>query len=297
MLRLDELRKRFGDVVALDGCSFSVEPGQMLGFLGPNGAGKTTAMRSIFGLVRPDRGAVSWNAAPLTTETRRTFGYMPEERGLYPKMRVRDQLIYFGRLHGLSRAAAGEAAKRWLAVFDLEDRVDSKVEVLSHGNQQRVQLIAALIHEPPVLILDEPFVGLDPIAAHTMVGVLRSRADAGAAVLFSSHQLDVVEGLCEDVVIINQGRVVLSGQVNRLRAESPRRYLDVVFEGQHDCDWVAGLEAAAVVDERDDGERLILGDGVDLAMLATAASAAGTVTQFTLEPPPLSEVFRTVVEP
>lgn len=267
----------------------------MLGFLGPNGAGKTTAMRSVFGLVRPDRGTVTWEGAPLTTKTRRAYGYMPEERGLYPKMRVRDQLIYLGRIHGMSRLRAEEATDRWLEVFELEGRFDSKVEDLSHGNQQRVQLIAALVHDPPVLILDEPFVGLDPIAAHTMAGVLRSRADAGAAVLFSSHQLDVVEGLCEDVVIVNQGRVILCGQVNRLRAESPRRYLDVVFEGRFDHRWAATLATGTAVEERADGGRLLIEDGIDLAALATASAAAGTVTQFALEPPPLSEVFRDVV--
>jgi ABC-2 type transport system ATP-binding protein len=295
MLVLEDLHKRFGDVVALDGCSFSVAPGQMLGFLGPNGAGKTTAMRSVFGLVRPDRGSVTWEGVPLTTETRRSYGYMPEERGLYPKMRVREQLVYFGRIHGLDRTHAEEATDRWIEVFGLGERGNSKVEDLSHGNQQRVQLIAALIHEPPVLILDEPFVGLDPIAAHTMARVLRTRADAGAAVLFSSHQLDVVEGLCEDVVIVDQGRVILSGRVNRLRAGSPRRYLDVAFEGCFQRSWASALGGARIVEERDDGGRLLVGNDVDLPLFAKAAAEAGSVTHFALEPPPLSEVFREVV--
>lgn len=294
MLELADLHKRFGDVVALDGCSFTVAPGQMLGFLGPNGAGKTTAMRSVFGLVRPDRGAVTWNGLRLTTTIRRAFGYMPEERGLYPKMRVREQVRYLGRLHGMERRAAEEATDRWLEVFALTDRGDAKIETLSHGNQQRVQLIAALVHEPPVLILDEPFIGLDPIAAHTMAGVLRSRADAGAAVVFSSHQLDVVEDLCEDVVVIHRGRVILSGKVNRLRSASPRRYLDVVFDGSFDRDWAQSL---ASVEKREDGGRWLLEEGFDLGGLAAAAQAAGSVAQFSLEPPPLSEVFREVVAP
>ncbi len=295
MLRLDDLHKRFGGVVALAGCSFAVTKGQMLGFLGPNGAGKTTAMRSVFGLVRPDEGSVTWEEEQLSTATRRRFGYMPEERGLYPKMRVHDQLVYFARIHGLSRSHAERETAQWLEVFDLTERRDAKIEELSHGNQQRVQLIVALIHEPPLLILDEPFAGLDPIAAHTMAKVLRSCADAGTAVLFSSHQLDVVEGLCEDVVIINEGRVVLSGKVNQIRSASPRRYLDVVFEGAFNRSWAADLEHATMVETRDDGCRILLDHSGDVAALAALAASSGTITQFALEPPPLSEMFRELV--
>ncbi len=295
MLQLDDLSKRFGDVVALDGCTFNVGAGQMLGFLGPNGAGKTTAMRSVFGLVRPDSGRVTWDGAAISAADRRSFGYMPEERGLYPKMKVLEQLVYFARLHGLERSDAEREAERWLGVFDLEDRRDSKLEDLSHGNQQRVQLVVALIHDPPVLILDEPFAGLDPIAAHTMANVLRQRAEAGAAVLFSSHQLDVVEGLCEDVVIINAGRVVLSGKVNHIRADSSRRYLDVVFDGPFDPDWAEKLDRATPVERREDGGRLLIDDEVDIGALAVATEAFGAVTQFAIEPPPLSEIFRELV--
>lgn len=295
MLRLDGLEKRFDDVVALDGCSFVVERGQMLGFLGPNGAGKTTAMRTIFGLVRPDSGTVTWDGAAATTATRQSFGYMPEERGLYPKMQVRDQLVYLGRLHGMGRREAGAAVERWLDVFDLAERPQAKVQELSHGNQQRVQLIAALVHEPPLLVLDEPFAGLDPIAAHTMARVLRERSEAGAAVLFSSHQLDVVEGLCEDVAIINEGKVILSGHVNSLRAATKRRYLDVVFTDRFDPTWCDRLGSAQIIEKREDGGRLLVEDDVEVDRLVAAVEAAGEITQFSFEPPPLSEVFREVV--
>jgi len=193
ILSIDALEKRYGDVVALAGASFAVAPGRILGFLGPNGAGKTTAMRCILGLVRPDTGEVRWQGRVVTDQDRLRFGYMPEERGLYPKMRVRDQLVHFGRLSGLSAGAAGEATDSWLAVLGLAERANDKVDDLSHGNQQRVQLAAALVHDPVVLILDEPFSGLDPLAVVEVTGTLRDLANRGAAIVFSSHQLDLVE--------------------------------------------------------------------------------------------------------
>lgn len=227
MLEIDDLHKRYGDVTALDGCTFGVRPGRMLGFLGRNGSGKTTTMRAVFGLLRPDAGEVRWRGAPITAADRRRFGYMPEERGLYPKMRAADQLTYLGRLHGMPAPTARAAAVRWLDELGLADRADDPVEDLSQGNQQRVQLAAALIHEPELLVLDEPFNGLDPVAAATMARVLRERAAAGTAVVFSSHQLDVVEDLCEDVAIIDAGRIVLTGQVEDLKHDAPHRVVEL----------------------------------------------------------------------
>ena len=175
------------------------------------------------------QGRWLWSGDPITAAVRRRFGYMPEERGLYPKMRVHDQLVYFGRLHGLTAAEAGRVVEQWLGELGLEDRTNAKVDELSHGNQQRVQLVAAMLHSPELLVLDEPFVGLDPIASATMAQLLQDQAERGVAVLFSSHQLDVVEDLCEDVVIVDHGRVVLAGRVSELRAASARRYLDLVL--------------------------------------------------------------------
>ena len=212
MLAVRDLHKAFGEVTALDGCSFTVGRGKMLGLLGPNGAGKTTTMRAIFGLVRPDNGTVTWNGQPVDKRVRRGFGYMPEERGLYPKLEVKWQLVYLGRLHGMERQTAVSAVDRWLEEFDLLDRGEAKLNELSHGNQQRVQLIAALLHQPELIILDEPFGGLDPIASEFMASILAGLAERGACIVFSSHQLDVVENLCEEVAIMHQGRVVLEGQ-------------------------------------------------------------------------------------
>jgi ABC-2 type transport system ATP-binding protein len=292
MLLFDGLHKRFGEVVALAGCGFSVEPGQMLGFLGPNGAGKTTAIRTVFGLVRPDVGAVSWHGHPIGQPERRSFGYMPEERGLYRKMQVRDQLVYFAQLHGLDHINAKESTDRWLDRFGLTDRAKSKLEELSHGNQQRVQLIAALVHDPVLLVLDEPFAGLDPLGAASMAEVLEERAAAGVAVLFSSHQLDVVEDLCEEVVIINKGAIVLSGQIDRLRAASPLRYVEVAAA---DVSWALQVAGTTVVEQRPGRVRLAIKGDVDLAAVAALAAENGLVSQFILEPPPLSEVFAEAV--
>ncbi len=295
MLELCGLRKHYRDVTALDGLDLTIAPGQMLGFLGPNGAGKTTAMRSVFGLVRPEAGTVAWGGQPITAAVRRRFGYMPEERGLYPKMRVHDQLVYFGRLHGLAAAESGKVVDQWLGELGLEERANAKVDELSHGNQQRVQLVAALLHSPELLVLDEPFVGLDPIASMTMARLLRDQAERGVAVLFSSHQLDVVEDLCEDVVIVDHGRVVLAGRVSELRAASTRRYLDLVLADAATAQTIDAIPAAHVVDIRGDRVRLVVDEGADLAALAAAVSAVVEITQFTYQPPALSEVFREAV--
>ena len=226
MLEFDAASKRFGSLPALDACSFVARPGRLTGFLGPNGAGKTTAMRTVFGLVELDSGAVRWQGAPIGPEQRARFGYMPEERGLYPRMRVRDQLVYLGRLCGRTSAAVNRTVDTWLERLGLSGRAGDRLDALSHGNQQRVQLIAALVNEPELLVLDEPFSGLDPLAMGSMSEMLAEVAAAGTTVLFSSHQLDLVEDICEDVVIINAGRVVRAGDLAELRAEVPQRVRD-----------------------------------------------------------------------
>ncbi len=288
MLSVDRLEKSFGTVKALDGCSLEVKSGQMLGLLGPNGAGKTTLMRGVFGLIRPDAGVISWNGSPIDQATRRRFGYMPEERGLYPKLGVRWQLVYLARLHGMNESEAERTADRWLAEFSLSDRASSKVNELSHGNQQRVQLIAALIHEPELVILDEPFAGLDPIASEFMAGVLADLAEKGTAILFSSHQLDVVEDLCQEVVIMHRGRVVLEGAVDELRAASDTRYVETTGGS---TSWVSDLPGAEIVHRSGGRARVRLGLDSSLEAIAGVLSGSG-ITQFVYEPPPLSEVFR-----
>ena len=202
--------------VALDGLSFTVQPGQMMGFVGPNGAGKTTAMRIVLGVLEPNSGEVRWNGRPVDRAARRRFGYMPEERGLYPKMKVRDHLVYLARLHGVSTQDAQLSADGLIGRLGLEERADDRVEALSLGNQQRVQLAAALVHEPDVLVLDEPFSGLDPVGVDVLAEVLKGEAERGVPVVFSSHQLELVERLCDEYVLIDEGRSVASGRVTDL---------------------------------------------------------------------------------
>ena len=200
--------------MALDGLSLSVEAGQMLGFVGPNGAGKTSALRIVVGVLEPDSGRVLWNGQPVDAHARARFGYMPEERGLYPKMRVRAQLSYLAQLHGLDAGEAGRAADRWIERLGIAARSGDRVEELSLGNQQRVQLAAALVHDPQLLVLDEPFSGLDPAGVDALSEILAERVRAGVPVLFSSHRLELVERLCDAVAIVSRGRVVATGAVD-----------------------------------------------------------------------------------
>jgi ABC-2 type transport system ATP-binding protein len=291
LLQLEGLRRSYGPVVALDDLSFEVPSGQVVGFLGPNGAGKTTTMRAIFGLTDLDAGRVTWNSAPVGQAERRRFGYMPEERGLYPGMLVGEQVEYLGRLHGLSATAAADAAAVWMERLEIAERRDAKVEQLSHGNQQRVQLAAALVHEPELLVLDEPLSGLDPTGIEAIGRVLVDRARAGCCVLISSHQLDLVEELCDRVTIIDHGRLVASGTVDELATSGPRR-LEVRIEGERSADWARGVPGVTVSEVAGGAARLVLDESADSDAVLRAAMAAGRVTEFSFGRRRLSEVFR-----
>jgi ABC-2 type transport system ATP-binding protein len=283
--------RSFGGVTALDGLGLDVPAGQVFGFLGPNGAGKTTTMRAIFGLVALESGEISWHGRPVGAAERRGFGYMPEERGLYPGMRVGEQTEYLARLHGLDAAAAAAATRHWLDRLGLADRAQQRVETLSHGNQQRAQLAAALVHDPELVILDEPLSGLDPTGIDAIGAVLVERARAGRCVVLSSHQLDLVEELCESVAIIDHGRLVAEGTVDDLTSSGPRT-LVVRVAGDRDGAWARRL-AGVTVSERDgDRLRLRLGDDTDSDAVLDAARAAGRLTEFSFVRRRLSEVFR-----
>lgn len=291
MLEVSNITKRYGDVVALDGTSFRVAPGRILGFLGRNGAGKTTTMRCVFGLVEPDEGTVLYHGQPITPDVRLRFGYMPEERGLYPKMPVREQLVHFGRLSGMPTAEAGASADRWLEHLGLTDRAGAKVEDLSHGNQQRVQLATAVIHDPEVLILDEPFAGLDPIGVASLTEVIREFAANGASILFSSHQLDLVEDVCEDIAIVHHGRVVEHGTLSDLREAANYRRLDVEVDGRP---WHPDLDGVSTVRDGDRSHAIVPSE-LSVDRLLAMAREGGEITRFSYEPPGLSDLFRRAV--
>ena len=293
-LEIVGVSKRFGDTVALRDLSFDVRAGELFGFVGRNGAGKTTTMRIVLGVLGADAGEVRWDGAPLDFAARQHIGYMPEERGLYPKMRLAEQLAYLGELHGMADSEARVSALRWLDRFGLKDRGTDDLQALSLGNQQRVQLAAALVFGPDVLVLDEPFAGLDPVAVDVMGAVLREQADAGLPVIFSSHELELVERLCDRVGIIDNGKMVAIGTVAELRAGG-REFLWIDVPAAPDG-WDPGVPGARLLET--DGSRLLfeLDPGIDGQALLHVALATGPVREFGRVEPSLGEIFRTVIE-
>lgn len=294
MLELRGVTKSYGDRRVLDDVSFAVPPGRLTGFVGGNGAGKTTTMRIALGLLARDGGEVTLDGAPVTPSDRRVFGYMPEERGLYPKMRVRDHIVYLARLHGFTKADATDRATALLDELGLGERLNDNVETLSLGNQQRAQIAAALVHDPRVLILDEPFSGLDPLAVDVVAGVLQARAARGVAVLFSSHQLDVVERLCDDLVIIAGGRIRANGSRDALRAQHATRRYELVSTG--DAGWLRDEPGIEVL-EFDGGYAVFDADTDETVQrVLSRAVAQGAVASFAPRHPSLSQIYKEVIQ-
>lgn len=292
-LRVQGLSKRFGQVQALSDMSLSVAPGEIYGFVGSNGAGKSTTMRITLGVLSADEGEVFVDDKPIDDDLRRRIGYMPEERGLYDKEKIADQLSFIGRLYGMDSKAAASSASELLERLGLGDRKDDKLEALSLGNQQRVQLAASLIHDPDILVLDEPFSGLDPVAVSVMSEMLEEKAAQGAAVLFSSHQLDLVQRLCDRVGIVHKGRMKAEGTVHELRTAGPVVY--EVDSAEPVDRWlpqgaqVLGTEGSSVFIGVDQDSPL------DDQAILRAALAAGPVHSFGRKVPDLTELFNEVV--
>jgi ABC-2 type transport system ATP-binding protein len=292
-LIVDSISKRFGEVVALDDASFSVEPGRIFGLLGSNGAGKTTSMRIVLDILRADAGTVTWQGTENTQLPRKTWGYLPEERGLYPRMKVGDQLRFFAALYGVSDADARAVVDEWLERFRIPEYLDRKVEELSKGNQQKIQFMAAILHDPEVLIMDEPFTGLDPINVRLLKEAFLAMRDRGKTLIFSTHQMEQVEELCESIAIVDQGKVVVSGGVRDVKRAMGRQVVRFATEGDgNGAEWLPNVPGVTLSAEREDFVELNVPAGQDPeAILRAALQRGDRVTRFEIAEPSLEEVF------
>jgi len=292
-LVVDSITKRFGDVVALDDASFTVEPGRIFGLLGANGAGKTTSMRIVLDILRADAGTVTWKGTANTALPRRTWGYLPEERGLYPRMKVGEQLRFFASLYGVPDADASREIHEWLERFRIPDYLDRKVEELSKGNQQKIQFIAAILHDPEVLIMDEPFTGLDPINVRLLKEAFTEMGNRGKTLIFSTHQMEQVEELCESIAIVDRGRVVVAGAVRDVKRAMGRQVVRLATDGDgQGVEWVERLPGVTITAHRADFVELRVPADQDPEEILRAAIARGDrVTHFEIGEPSLEEIF------
>lgn len=291
MLDIKSITRKFGDLTALNDVSFSVPPGRFTGFVGGNGAGKTTTMRIIMGVLTPTSGEVYWDGEPITAQDRARFGYMPEERGLYPKQPILGQLAYLGELHGMTSRDAKAAARELLERFNLGERTQDKLETLSLGNQQRVQIAGAVIASPRALVLDEPFSGLDPEAVDEMFALLTEFTQQGVPVLFSSHQLDLVERLCHQIVILRRGEVMAAGTVEDLRAAGPTHHR---IQAGADLGWLRAQPGVTVVDLDGPNADVEFADETVSQRVLAEAMSRGSVYSFGPIVRPLSDYYREV---
>jgi ABC-2 type transport system ATP-binding protein len=291
-LVIDSLVKRFGAVAALDGLSFTVDDGQVFGFLGANGAGKTTTMRILLNILRADSGTATWKGVPTTRLGAETWGYLPEERGLYPRMEVLDQLVHFAALHGVPRRNAATTARAWLDRFGIPDYAKRRAEELSKGNQQKVQFIAAILHDPAVLLMDEPFVGLDPINVALLQEAFLEMRDRGKTLVFSTHQMEMVEELCEAVAIVDRGRVVVAGPTKEVKRSSGRRVVRLGVFGDPALPWLAELDGVAVTRRGEDYTELYVAPERDPESVLHAALARGEhISRFEIGDPSIEQIF------
>ncbi|MBV7363556.1 ATP-binding cassette domain-containing protein [Actinomycetaceae bacterium TAE3-ERU4] len=294
MLEISHLNKQYGDLTAVKDLNFQLNNGEIVGFVGSNGAGKSTTMRITMGVLNPTSGEVKWEGSPITKEDRRTFGYMPEERGLYPKMTVEDQLVYFARLHGLDKASATSAMEKWTEKLGISERRKDNLQKLSLGNQQRVQLASALVFDPALLILDEPFSGLDPVAVEVMSNVLKEQSQKGVATLFSSHQLDLVERLCDRVIIIQEGKLIADDSVKNIKRQGTKEWELSTSSPGNPLPELAGRINGRT--EEKEGITTLIWDGSDRQEILRALTEDDiAIERFSPRVPSLTELFRDVV--
>jgi ABC-type uncharacterized transport system, ATPase component len=291
-LIIDSISKRFGDVQALDNVSLEIEPGEVFGFLGANGAGKTTAMRIVLDILRPDSGTIAWNGRLNTEVSRDIWGYLPEERGLYAKMKVLDQLVFFAKLHGVKPRKAERETRDWLERFRIPEYADRRAEQLSKGNQQKIQFIAAILHDPQVLLMDEPFTGLDPVNAALLKEAFQEMKDRGKTLVFSTHQMETVEELCQSIAILDRGRVVVGGTVRDVRRSTGRQVVRLAVEGDSQIDWLGSLDGVCVTRRGQDYTEAEVSPGQDPGSVLQAALARGCkIRQFEIADPSLEQIF------
>jgi ABC-2 type transport system ATP-binding protein len=291
-LIIDSVSKRFGEVKALDEVSLEIQPGEAFGFLGANGAGKTTAMRIVLDIIRPDSGTVIWNGVANTAVPRQTWGYLPEERGLYAKMTILDQLVFFARLQGVSRKRAERETREWLERFRIPEYADRKAEQLSKGNQQKIQFIAAILHDPQVLLMDEPFTGLDPVNAAMLKEAFLELKDRGKTIIFSTHQMEQVEELCQSIAILDRGKLVVCGSVREVRRSTGRQVVRLAVEGDAELAWLGEIPGLHVIRHGEDYSEAQVPSGFDPGIVLQNAIARGCkISHFEVADPSLEEIF------
>jgi ABC-2 type transport system ATP-binding protein len=293
IVELQQIRKVYDTKIAVEGLSLTIEPGTMFGLLGPNGSGKSSSIRMMIGITRPDSGTVRLFGRPFSRDVLHRIGYLPEERGLYKKMNVLDQLIFLGQLHNLNAATAGQRARAWCERLQIADALDKRTEELSKGMQQKIQFIASLLHDPDLIIMDEPFSGLDPVNATLLMDTLLDLRKQGKAILFSTHRMDQVEKLCDEIAIIYKGKLVLSGDMRRIKSRYPANRIHVHFTGD-----ATFLEHPHIASSRaySGSAEIILRDLPDTAVasqqiLAHALANGSLITRFEVLEPTLEEIF------
>lgn len=291
-LRLQGVSKAFGSFQAIKDLSIEVREGTLFGFLGANGAGKTTTMRMILDLFRPDTGQITWNGKDVREVPRHAWGYLPEERGLYPKMRVDEQLLFLARLNGLAKQDAERALTDWLERFQIGANRKKKIEELSKGNQQKVQFLATILHDPTILIMDEPFSGLDPVNASVLKEAFLEMHRRGKTIIFSTHQLEQAEELCQDIVIINKGQSIVQGSVREVKHQQGRQVVRLKLENDPEASWLEQLAGVQVTKHREDYIEMHIQANLNPNVIVEAAlHHGGIINRFELTEPSLTEIF------
>ena len=291
-LSVEHINKSFGQLHVIKDLSMEVKEGSIFGFLGPNGAGKTTTMRMILDIIRPDNGSITWNGKDMREIPRHNLGYLPEERGLYPKAEVQDQLLFLARLNGLSKSAALEQLDEWLERFEIPQYRKVKVEELSKGNQQKIQFLATILHDPLILIMDEPFSGLDPVNANLLKEALLEMHRRGKTMIFSTHQLEQVEELCEDVLIIDQGQTIIRGSVREVKRQEGRNVARLKLDNDPEALWLDALEGVHVTKRRQDYIEMHIQSNISPNLIVEEALRHGDIiSRFELTEPSLTDIF------